>query len=256
MIFWFSGCGNTAIVASRLANQLGEPMQRIDINAPLAYDVTAHQRIIWAFPVYSWGMPPAVKTFIREVRLTGADSVPHYMVATCGDDAGYTDLKWAREISRRGWKASAAHTVIMPNTYVSLPGFDIDPQELADRKLADAPEKIKSIAHAIKCKSNITDVVRGKFAWAKSYILYPLFIRFLMSPKPFQANKSCTGCGTCSRSCPMGNIQIINDNPQWGNRCTMCLSCYHRCPIHAVEYGRQTREKGQYKAPSRLSEKE
>lgn len=252
MIFWFSGCGNTAIVASRLAALLGEPMQRIDINAPQEYDVSVHRRIIWAFPVYSWGLPPAVISFMRKTVIKGAERLPHFMVATCGDDAGYTDRRWAAEMKRREWRPSAAHTVIMPNTYVALPGFNIDALEVANRKLSDASEKVKTIAHAIKCNSKITDVVRGKFPWIKSYILYPLFMRFLMSPKPFHAENICTGCGTCSRSCPMGNITMINGRPQWSDRCTMCLSCYHRCPVHAVEYSRQTDGKGQYHAPAGL----
>lgn len=252
MIFWFSGCGNTAIVASRLANLLGESMQRIDINAPNKYDTSTHRRIIWAFPVYSWGLPPAVVSFIRNVTITGAENLPHFMVATCGDDAGYTDRRWTSELQLRGWKATAAHTVIMPNTYVSLPGFDTDSDAIANLKLAEAPEKVKAIAHAIKCNSNITNVVRGKLAWTKTYILYPLFMRFLMSPKPFRATSKCTGCGICTRTCPMGNIQVINGRPQWSDRCTMCLSCYHRCPVNAVEYGRQTSRKGQYHSPAQL----
>lgn len=254
MIFWFSGCGNTAIVASRLASLLGEPMQCIDINATLEYDASVHRRIIWAFPIYSWGLPPAVVSFIRKVKIKGAESLPHFMVATCGDDAGYADRKWARELTKRGWSAIAAHTVIMPNTYVSLPGFNTDSREVARQKLTEAPARVKAIAHAIKCGSKITDIVRGKFPWTKTYILYPLFMRFLMSPKPFHSENSCTGCGTCSRRCPMGNIQIKNGRPEWNDRCTMCLACFHRCPVHAVEYGRQTVGKGQYFAPPGLPE--
>ena len=42
------------------------------------------------------------------------------------------------------------------------------------------------------------------------------------------------------------NIEVT-DKPQWGNNCTQCLGCYHICPLHAVQYGKATRAKGQYK---------
>ncbi|MFW5518323.1 MAG: ferredoxin, partial [Segatella copri] len=28
--------------------------------------------------------------------------------------------------------------------------------------------------------------------------------------------------------------------------CLTCFTCYHHCPHHAIEFGKQTRKKGQY----------
>lgn len=252
MIFCFSGCGNTALVAQRLASRLGERVVRIDIRTALCFNVMAQRRVIWAFPVYSWGMPLEVRRFMKQVRLEGGEKLEHYMVATCGDDAGLTHSMWRKELQRRGWRGRSAHTVIMPNTYVSLPGFDVDSAELAKSKLDAAPEAIDRIAHAIKCRSNVDHVVKGSFAWLKTKVVYPLFMRFLCSPKPFKATDACIGCGACSRSCPMGNVTMINSRPEWSTRCTMCLSCYHHCPTHAVAYGKATCSKGQYTAPDKF----
>ena len=221
MIFCFSACGNTALVAHRLAGILGEKVTMITNNAPRSYDVDTHRRVIWAFPVYSWGLPREVRDYIRTVRIIGGETKDHFMVATCGDDAGLADKIWAKSIAGRGWRPIAAHTVIMPNTYVNLPGFDVDKVTLANEKLSEAPERIEEIAHA-------------------------------SSPKPFKAEAHCIGCGKCSRSCPMGNIAIVNSIPQWGNNCTMCMACYHHCPYHAVAYGKITRKKGQYLAPDKF----
>lgn len=44
----------------------------------------------------------------------------------------------------------------------------------------------------------------------------------------------------------MNNIKVT-DRPVWGDNCTQCLACYHICPVHAVEYGKVTAKKGQYK---------
>jgi len=216
------------------------------------YNVSEHKRIIWATPIYSWGLPAEMLRFMRAVELSGGQKPQHYLVATCGDDAGLADKMWKKAVRQRGWKPRAAHTVIMPNTYVALPGFDVDSITTAEDKLHKAPERVAAIARAIKCGSGIDTVTRGRCAWFKTRIIYPLFMAFLTSARPFTSNKDCTDCGLCSRVCPMGNIEIINGTPKWGNRCTMCLGCYHHCPQKSINYGNRTRKKGQYTAPRAL----
>ena len=80
----------------------------------------------------------------------------------------------------------------------------------------------------------------------KSYVLRPLFNRFLVSDRPFHSNEACNGCSLCQKLCPVENIRMREGHPQWQGRCIGCLRCYHRCPQHAIEYGNQTRKKGQY----------
>lgn len=251
MIFCFSACGNTAAAASHLARLLGEKVQAIRIDSPTRYDVRTHKRIVWAFPIYSWGVPEAVLEFIKKAQIAGAENVGHYMMATCGDDSGLADKMWAKAMRKRGWKSVAAHTVIMPNTYVALPGFDTDSRMLEQEKLIKASARIEEIAHAIKCGSPISSITRGRMAWLKTRVIYPLFVR-MHSPRKFKALPDCNSCGLCSRVCPLGNITMVNNYPQWGNRCTTCLACYHHCPQHAVAYGKRTRGKGQYVAPKEL----
>lgn len=254
MIFCFSGCGNTAAVARALASGLpGERVYTIEASAPRLYDASTQQRIVWCFPVHSWGVPKAVLRFIAEVQIDGADRLDHYMVATCGDDAGLTDRMWRKALRQRGWHGSAAHTVIMPNTYVSLPGFDVDSPSLTEEKLKAAPARITKVAKAIKCRSRIDLLTRGRFAWFKTKVIYPLFMRFLTSPAPFNASDDCNGCGTCARNCPLANITMHDSRPQWSDNCTLCMGCYHRCPRHCISYGRATRGKGHYAAPQALN---
>ena len=247
MILYFSGTGNSALVARHLSSLLGEKLYRIDaIGFETPPGVGADDKVIWVFPVHSWGLPKAVKRYIEAVEIPGAELARHVLVATCGDDCGLTAGMWRRALRRRGWKGVAAHSVVMPNTYVTLPGFDVDKPEVAQSKLSAMPRRVGEIAHAIKCSSPIGTIFQGKMPWVKTRILYPLFMRLLTSPKPFESNH-CVRCGKCVEVCPLANVTMSDDDgPQWGDRCTLCLGCYHVCPVHAVDYGRSTRRKGQW----------
>lgn len=52
--------------------------------------------------------------------------------------------------------------------------------------------------------------------------------------KSFQANDRCTGCGICKRLCPVDNIEIVNNRPEWQHHCETCYACYYWCPQDAI----------------------
>lgn len=251
MIIYFSGTGNTAMAALMLANELGDDcMMQMDSKMLLHPEYCALQgvrgRIIWAFPTYSWGIPPVVAKFMQEVSADeSVENALHYMLTTCGDDIGYADRQWRSLMKKRGWNAVGAFAVQMPNTYVCMKGFDVDSPSLEKKKLSDAPYAVARIAESI-INDGHDILIRKSFSWVKTYVIYPWFRKYAMSPKPFKFTESCISCGKCAASCPMSNIRMVNSHPSWSDRCAMCLRCYHICPAHAVDYDNQTASKGQY----------
>ncbi len=261
MIIVFSGTGNSLAVARGLRERLGGDVVVLEGELLLrpssqVLEVPEGECVVWVFPVYSWGVPPVVADFIRRSKIKGAHEARHFMVCTCGDDIGYADNQWRRLIGRRGWSPRGAFSVQMPNTYVLMKDFDVDSAEVSAAKLSAMPARLDNVAAAIRRGFSESDVVRGSSAWLKTAVVYPLFRRFCMSPRPFHATVSCTSCGFCARSCPMQNISMAvsadgtggisaASRPAWGNRCALCLRCYHICPSHAVAYGHETAAKGQ-----------
>lgn len=250
MILYFSGTGNSAHVAATLGDEFGETVSSISALNPSELEFTG-RRLVFVFPVYSWGIPPIVRKFISRLSASFLDQLKSrdagiFMVCTHGDDAGLTAEMMRRDLRRKGLRLAGAWSVVMPNTYVALPGFDVDSQDLQREKLTAAEPRISQIADAIRNGAEVEDVVRGDFAGLKTKLIYPFFMRFLTCMDKWQAGDSCTGCGKCARNCPVGNIEMIGGHPCWNDSCVSCLACYHVCPEHTVNYGNRTKNKGQY----------
>lgn len=248
MIYYFSGTGNSRGVAEFLADCLGDEVRSL-MDAVGARDTQEKPRTDEAvgivFPVYGW-RPPEIVLRLLSRLLHEVNPGYLYFVCTCGDDTGKTSRVFSRFVEALGRHCRAGFSVTMPNTYVCLPGFDVDPPEKASAKLSAAPERIKEIALHIKKRRAVHDCHEGAMPWLKTYVLGAFFKRHLMSPAPFRATVDCVSCGACAKVCPLQNIHLENGRPVWGLHCAVCLSCYHHCPKHAVAYGNRTRHKGQY----------
>ena len=48
--------------------------------------------------------------------------------------------------------------------------------------------------------------------------------------------------------------QQADGRPEWSDHCTQCLACFHICPVNAIQYGKFTKEKKQYRISSYVSE--
>lgn len=188
------------------------------------------------------------------VEIIKEQLLPVWCVATCGDETGMAVEMLRKCLLRRGIELKAAWSIIMPNVYVLLPGFGVDSKEIENRKLSEAVVRVKEISMQIKGGEWKEDVHLGSFPRIKTAICYPFFKWFGMNTKKWHHTDACIGCGKCVSACPVGNITLSDGRPVWGNDCTSCCACFHVCPVQAAQYGRITKNAGQYK--SRISEKE
>lgn len=255
MILYFSASGNSRWCARRLAELLGDKAVSVLEFSPEEIDMSG-ETLGFVFPVYSWGVTPLVTQYIHslnEAFLRRAAEAHIWMVATCGDDVAYAPEMIKDALADVGLSLSSGWSLQMPNTYVLLPGFDVDSKDVEDRKLQEAELRIEQIAKKISSRVPQESYVRGGMPWIKSKVVFPLFVKMGITPSKWHADDSCVGCGRCAAICPMSNIEMRNTEegrmPEWGKECISCLACYHVCPRHAVQYGRITRGKGQYLHP-------
>ncbi len=240
MILYFSATGNSRWVASRLASELGDSM--FDLSACLCSGAPLPRLSDVAgivFPIHSWYVARPLLEALS--RLDVSSSAYRYAVCTCGDDAGK-----AMERLSRHFPFDAAWSVQMPNTYV--PMFDLDGDALCRSKLEAASRLLPSIASAVRNRQRVWQVHEGSFAWLKTYVVNPLFVRFVIGVRGFYAMDGCTSCGQCARACPLDNVRVSpGTRPRWGNRCMHCMACLHACPLGVLQYKKSTRRRGRYR---------
>ena len=252
MIFYFSGTGNSQWIAQELAKTQHEELVFIPEcirNQHYKFELRANEKVGFVFPIYSWGPPPIVQQFVRELSLSGYNNHYLFFVCSCGDDIGLTKEVFAKLISTKGWECRAGFSVAMPNNYVLLPGFDVDNKELESKKLTEAVQTVKDISRFINVESDLFLCHKGAFPFIKTRLINPLFNKYPLNPQNFLVTDDCIGCGQCEKVCPMINITLIDNKPTWGENCTSCLACYHICPKQAVQYGKRTQSKGRYFNP-------
>lgn len=244
MIYYFSGSGNSRALALELGELLHEAVQKAGSGRIIAQDSLG-----FVFPVYSWGIPPLLLRWIASLQLS--DVKPRYVWALLdyGDEAGYAGRMIRKALMKRALPLDALFGIQMPNTYVLLPGFDVDSPLVAGRKLNEYPPRLRNIAAIIKSRQrNVEDIHVGPMPGLKSGMVFPLFKKMGIFPSRWHVDTSkCTGCGLCAGACPVENIAMADNHPAWGKQCTSCLGCYHACPHHAVRYGTTTRNKGQWR---------
>lgn len=259
MIFYFSGTGNSRLIAERLAAELSEKLVFIPEAASrgdFSVELEEGESLGFVFPVYCWAPATPVLEFVERMQLKGRRPEYTYMVTTYGDEAGQTEKVLRKVLGKYpGLKLDAAFGLVMPETYVNFQKMDVDSPDVARAKIRRSLDRIPSIAARIRCRTVCSDVLVGKMAWLKTHLVRRYFYRYLVDDSKFWHTEDCTVCGICEKVCPLGNIRIMRDGPRWMGECVTCDACYHNCPSHAIRFGKVTDSKGQYKVLKEFASK-
>ena len=278
MIFYFSGTGNTKWAASRLATATHDKLVSIapymraddakhDITEP--FTLQEDERLGFVFPVHGWRVPKLVREFIANLKILRAENAGDgkkeetrrpfvYCVCTAGDSIGLTIENLNEVISSNPSLAAlgitavdSSYSLIMPESYVGLPFMDVDPKEREIRKKEEAAQELAVVCEEIfNRKQGVNRLVKGPIPWFFTKVVGGFFEKVLITDKRFHVEKDrCVKCGICANVCPVGDIKGGHGAyPEWLHHkdCLTCFTCYHHCPHHAIEFGKQTRKKGQY----------
>ena len=270
MIFYFSGTGNSKWAAKTLALETGDTLVSIPevIKSDCSFTLEKDEHVGFIFPIHGWRVPNIVKEFLTKltIKTLGEDTshIKHYCfcLVTAGDSIGKAMERFQQQLKsvtvNDALSLKAVCSLIMPESYVGLPGMDVDTKEKELEKKELASKQLKEFSnilkqHPHKDSNQIwgwNQLIRGPIPYFFSGPVGGFFERFLITDKPFHVDsRRCVKCGICANVCPVSDIKGgLGFEPEWlhNGKCLTCFSCYHHCPHHAIEFGKRTQKKGQY----------
>lgn len=270
MIFYFSGTGNSKWGAKTLALETGDTLVSIPevINSNCSFTLEKDEHVGFIFPIHGWRVPNIVKEFLTKltIKTLGEDTshVKHYCfcLVTAGDSIGKAMERFQQQLKsvtvNDALSLKAVCSLIMPESYVGLPGMDVDTKEKELEKKELASKQLKEFSNILKQRPHKdsnqiwgwNQLIRGPIPSFFSGPVGGFFEHFLITDKPFHVDsRRCVKCGICANVCPVSDIKGgLGYEPEWlhNGKCLTCFSCYHHCPHHAIEFGKRTQKKGQY----------
>jgi|WetSurMetagenome_2_1015567.scaffolds.fasta_scaffold00230_6 ferredoxin len=245
-IYYFSGTGNSLVVARAIAAKLGDT-KLVHMAGPNAAQPSPETPTIGlVFPVYIFGLPLIVTRLIKNIRVP--DNAYLFAVAVNGGLACSTIIQAARLFNERGLQLAAGFAVTMVDNYTPLGGAM--PAKKQKIRFEKAGQKLEKICASIKNRESTLYRGLPLVNWLFSGLMYKNAAPKIPGmDKNFTADSNCNGCGVCEKACPMGNIAMTRERPEWRHHCEMCFTCLQWCPTQAIQYGKNTTGKARYHHP-------
>lgn len=237
LILYFSGTGNTWVMAWAIAKEFERRGVRADLlaleQAPDNLDFSSYTMIGMGFPVYAWCFPSNVRRFIK--KLPQGQGRRAFVFSTIQGGSLGSEALLGRYLEKKGYRVVAGRAFLAVNNETIYFG-PADPKnpytiEMIRRMKSEAPafvEKILSDKGVVERNSPFY-VMLSEFAG----VIFDLLDGYLAS-RNFGIEQSCTRCGICEQICPVHNIYASLVWPRFRNRCLMCERCVNFCPAGAI----------------------
>jgi len=244
-LYVYTGTGNSLWIARQLALELREAT--LEFMPYLSGELKVEaDRVGIIFPVHIWGLPIHVIQFINHLQVK-PETYLFALAVNAGQPAA-TLLQLKKLMSTHEWSLAAGYSIAMPSNYTPWGGpGPIDTQQ---KLFGEAQEKVKASAGSV-LRGERKKVDKGPL-WQN--ILFSLIYKISFRSaykldKNFWVDDKCNSCGICSKVCPAGNIETLNEKPVWLHRCEQCLACLQWCPQEAIQYGEKTAKYPRYHHP-------
>ncbi len=236
-IYWFSGTGNTLLLALELEKKLSEKgrtvrLLAIEKSKPENIDPDAMLGIVVA--VAEQGTYRNVWNFLE--NLPEVNGTKSFLLDSLGYYSGGILGPVKKILKRKGFKTIAAKEIIMPNNFYkkrSKPEKELIKREKGMKKVAIFADRLisgKGYWFDIPVYSTLISL------FSRSDTIDKFYQRLL--PVVFHDDK-CTRCNICVKICPSNHINRTGENaPENTNyKCLHCLRCFGYCPVKAITIG-------------------
>lgn len=240
MIFYFTGTGNSQMVAETIAELNGDSV--ISIGSAMKagnyhYTIGIDEPVGFVMPTYYYGIPIQIPEFIEKLQF---DHKPRYVwtCLTCDGLTAGAGGMLAKCLRAKDWAPSARFSCPVVNNAVVM-GHQM-PVRNVDQLLDRAQKRAENIAQYIReRRTGGFDDCSGMgadYITAQHYGAYEKGRK----TKHFHLNNRCVGCGTCAKECPAEAITIQDGKAVWvKDRCYFCMRCINNCKEKAITFDHQ-----------------
>ena len=241
IVFFFSGTGNSLKVAKDISKELENC--EIASMAKLPNLTKQYDSIGFVYPTYFWGLPKKVIEFIKNINLENNKKAYFYAITTYGGSVGNAVYQlYELLLKKHNIKLNYGQKLQMFSNYVIIYDMSKKINEITKK----SNEKIIPIINSIKMKKNNRV---NKLTKIFEFINKDFIKKVSNMDKDYTVNDNCTGCTICEKVCPVKNIEMINNKPQYKHHCENCIACIQFCPQKAINYKNATQNRRRYTNP-------
>ena len=240
-IFYFSGTGNTELIAKFIGNGLinrGNSVEYFKIedilNNNMVIDISQYDMVGVGHPVLGFGATGIADKFSK--YMPNGNNKPAFVFKTASSHH-YLNQGASKTIIRNMKKNGYD---VFHNSIIAMAcNWFLKYEDTFIKQLFEAAEvKTERIAEEINNKEKrilkINPILSGIFSVA--YYLEE-HVGAKQYAKNIKVSDKCTKCKKCLNSCPSRNISEADGKITFGKNCVWCMRCAYICPVNALQPG-------------------
>ena len=201
-VVFYSNTGQSKVIATYFANQLGYPLADMEIKCAKYY-----QNLVLVFPVHCQNIPDIVKSFLKNISVENLTVVATYGKMCCGNVLYEIQKNYQKNIV-------AGAYIPTKHSYIDNDDAFCDLDEL--KPIVEKVKEPSYIQLPRLYKNPLADI----FPKLRSRIGLAI-----------QKSENCNGCNLCAERCSFGAIKSGTTN----RKCIRCMKCVESCPRQALK---------------------
>ncbi len=238
-IFYFSGTGNTELVAEMIKDRFEGLGCRVDllrmediIKVGLHVDPDQYDFLGIGCQVIGFGVPRLAAKFIRDLPVAAGKKT--FIFRTAGGVAPvnyHASKPIIRNLTGKGYE------VIYERIFAISSNWMVKFEDDIVKKLYETTRYKTGIMceEVLNGQKRLLGTGPGfRLMMGLARMLSCGALRFM--GKDLIAGSECSLCGYCIRNCPAGNIREKAGKIRFGSSCSSCMRCVYSCPKQAIHF--------------------
>jgi flavodoxin/NAD-dependent dihydropyrimidine dehydrogenase PreA subunit len=238
-IFYFSGTGNTEIVADLINKEFKKHDYIIEsrkiediLNNNININIDEYDLIGIGSPVIAFGTSRIVNDFIKKMPFGNSKKI--FLFKTAGGIApgNYnSSISIIKKLKKKGYEVIYERMFSIGSNWIIK-----FPDEITKELYKAAIHKVGLMCNEIinGKKRLLKAPVSVKIITGSIHFFEKLSVRFIS--KDYKVTKACNLCGICRNKCPVKNIYQKKNKIKFGISCLWCMRCVYACPKNAISH--------------------